>query len=82
MSWSVRWHLLAERDFHDIPHWETAARIDAAVQLLAATGEGPLRRIETPHGAEHRLLVPPYFVRVSRDRGSRTLHVWRIVRYA
>ena len=82
MSWSVRWHRLAERDFYNIPNWETAARIDAAVQRLATTGEGPLRRMETEQGTEHRLLVPPYLIRISRDRTTRTLHVWRIVRYA
>ncbi len=82
MIWTVRWHVLAERDFYDIPHWQTAERIDAAVQRFATSGEGDLRRIDTALGLEHRLLVPQYFVRVSRDRVMRTLHVWRIVRYA
>jgi hypothetical protein len=82
MSWTVRWHVLAERDFYELAHWQTAARIDEAVQRLAATGEGDLRRIATTLGAEHRLLVPPYFVRISRDRTTRVVHVWRIVRCA
>lgn len=81
MSWDVRWHVLAERDFYEVPHWQTAERIDTAVQRFATTGEGDLRHIQTTFGVEHRLLVPPYFVRVSRDRATRTLHVWRIVRY-
>lgn len=68
MTWTVRWHLLAERDFYDLRHWQTAERIDAA--------------LHTASGVEHRLLVPPYFVRISRDRATRMLHVWRIVRYA
>ena len=82
MSWVVRWHRLAERDFYELPHWRTAERIDEAVQRFASSGVGELRRIETAQGIEHRLLVPPYFVRLSRDRATRTIHVWRIARYA
>jgi hypothetical protein len=82
MTWTVRWHRLAERDFYDLPHWQTAERIDGALQRFATSGEGDLRRVDTALGIEHRLLVPPYFVRISHDRPTRTLHVWRIVRYA
>ena len=58
MSWSVRRHLLAERDFHHIPHWETAARVDAPFNDSPRRVKAPLRRIETQHGAEPRLWVP------------------------
>lgn len=82
MSWTIRWHVLAERDFYDLPHWQTAERIDTAILRFASSAEGDVRRVDTPSGKEFRLLVPPYFVRISRDRASRTIHVWRIVRYA
>jgi hypothetical protein len=31
MTWSVRWHLLAERDFYELPHWKTARSRDIHV---------------------------------------------------
>lgn len=63
-------------------HWETAARIAEAVQRLAATKQGPLRRVMINGVAETRLLVPPHAAIVSLDRRDRLVKVWRIVRYA
>jgi len=80
MSWDVVWFALAADDLRRV-HWETAARIDEAVQRLAATKEGPLRRVMINGVAETRLLVPPYAAIVSLDRRARLVKVWRIVRY-
>ena len=82
MSWAIEWSPAASRDFYALPSWKTAARIDEAVQRLAATGEGELRRVEIDGTFVTRLLVPPYALLVSRDRTRRTIVVWRVLRYA
>jgi len=81
MTWAVVWFDQAADDLQRV-HWETAARIDEAVQRLATTREGPLRRVIIDGKTETRLLVPPYAAIVSLDRRTRQLKVWRIVRYA
>ena len=81
MIWEVAWFSLAEADLRQL-HWESAARIAEAVQRLAETKEGPLRRVMINGVAETRLLVPPYAAIVSVDRRAACLKVWRIVRYA
>ena len=58
MTWAVVWFDQAAEDLQRV-HWETAARIDEAVQRLAATHEGPLRRVLINGAVETRLLVPP-----------------------
>lgn len=82
MTWAIEWSPAALRDFFAVPSWTTAARIDEALQRLATTGEGELRRVEIGGTYETRLLVPPYALLVTRDRARRTIVVWRIVRYA
>lgn len=82
MTWSIEWAPRALYDFYRVPNWQTAARIDEALLRLAETGKGPLRRIEGDGPPEFRLLVPPYFARVTRDRARKAIVVWRIVRYA
>ena len=81
MTWAVNWFEQATGDLLRM-HWETAARIDEAVQRLATTNEGPLRRVLINGNVETRLLVPPYAAIVSLDRRARLVKVWRIVRYA
>lgn len=81
MTWAVVWFDQAAEDLRRV-HSETAARIDEAVQRLATTSEGPLRRVLINGNVETRLLVPPYAAIVSVDRRARQLKVWRIVRYA
>jgi hypothetical protein len=81
MTWAVVWFDQAAEDLRRL-HWETAARIDEAVQRLATTNEGPLRRVLINGVVETRLLVPPYAAIVSLDRRARLLKVWAIVRYA
>ena len=80
MTWAVVWFDQAAEDLRRL-HWETAARIDEAVQRLATTKEGPLRRVLINGVVERRLLVPPYAAIVSLDRRARLLKVWAIVRY-
>jgi hypothetical protein len=82
MTWELEWTSLALRDFHAVPQWTTAARIDEALQRLAGTMQGDLRRMVIDGRSETALLVPPYSVLLTRDRRRRTLVVWRIVRYA
>lgn len=82
MTWEIEWSPAALRDFSAVPSWTTAARIHEAVQRLATTGEGELRRVEIDGTFETRPVVPPYALLVTRDRARRTIVVWRIVRYA
>ncbi|MBX3226269.1 MAG: hypothetical protein KIT84_43220 [Labilithrix sp.] len=80
--WQLLWAPAALRDLHAVPHWRSAERIDEAVQRLAETGEGPTRRAAIEGRLEDILLVPPYFVVLSRVREDRTIVVWRIIRFA
>jgi hypothetical protein len=82
MTWAVEWAPRALHDLYRIPNWQTAALVDEAILRFAESGTGALRRVQTEGGIEHRLLVYPYFVRLTRDRASKTIYVWRIVRYA
>lgn len=42
-AWNVAWSSQAEADLRNI-HWDTAAKIDAALMRLAETGVGTLRK--------------------------------------
>ena len=55
-----RWHRLAVRDLEKL-HWRTAAKTDAAIQELASTGAGVLRKIDVDGRTELRLYVAPFF---------------------
>jgi mRNA-degrading endonuclease RelE of RelBE toxin-antitoxin system len=79
MAWAVRWAFPAEQDLKNLPHWQVAARVDAAIQELANTGKGDLRRVNTDSGGqEYRLYVRPFFARVTYEVNTRTIIVWRI----
>lgn len=80
--WQLLWAPAALRDFDALPHWRSAERIDEAIQLLARTGQGPTRRAAVDGRLEDVLLVPPYFVVLSRVREDRTIVLWRIIRFA
>ncbi len=77
MSWHIHWMAAAERDLREI-HWETAARIDAAVLVFAATGRGRLdrRRTEPLH---RRLLADGGQAVIFIDAATRTIHVVRAI---
>lgn len=71
-SYPARWSL---RQIH----WEEAARVDAAVQRFAATGEGHVERVRgAPTGLW--LKLPPWVVRLSIDASSQTVVVWWVCR--
>lgn len=57
--WSLAWSLQAEEDLRSI-HWDTAARIDAALMRLAETGEGTLRKVVLHDRVWSALLFWPY----------------------
>jgi hypothetical protein len=80
-EWAFAWADVALADLRNI-HWETGARIDAAVQTFAATGEGLRRIVLGDGGVERCLLIPPYAVVLTLDRRARIVTVWQVVRYA
>ncbi len=55
--------------------WRDAARVDAAVQQFAATGEGQLSRVYAADPRALRLRVSPYAVRVYLDPDASVLTV-------
>jgi hypothetical protein len=78
MTWTVAWAPLAEDDLLLMP-WQDAERVDAAVQDLAVTGRGFVRRIETEDdGTEWRLYAKPYYARIAFDHAARVIHVHRV----
>ncbi len=79
--WNVAWFSQAEEDLRNI-HWDTAGRIDAALMRLAETGEGTLRKVVIHDRVWSALLLWPYAALVTRDKATRTILVWRVVRYA
>ncbi|WP_394823704.1 hypothetical protein [Pendulispora albinea] len=78
MSRTPRWGFLAVQDLKRMP-WRAAAKVDAAIQRFAETGEGDLRWVSVNGVREFRLYVPPYFAWVSVDEDE--LLVWRVLRY-
>jgi len=77
MTWRVEWSPRAIHDLLHLPHWRDAARVDAAIERYAATGEGDLRHFAV---AEYRLRVGNIRVRLSFDQASKTMHVWSVYR--
>jgi hypothetical protein len=76
LNWTIEWSDRAKGDLLNLPHWKDAARVDAAVQRFAATGEGDLRRLP---GVGEFLQVGRFRARVSADILGRVLHVWYVV---
>ena len=72
----IEWAQRAIDDLLAIPDPAVACAVDAAVQLLAATGKGFLRLV----GDEQRLYphAVPYYVRLVVD--AEAVHVWRVFR--
>jgi hypothetical protein len=60
--------------------WRDAARVDAAVQQFAGTGEGQLTRVYERDPRALRLHVAPYAVRLYLDTDSGALTVGWIFR--
>lgn len=61
--------------------WREAARVDAAVQRFAETGEGDLEWVEGSR-ADYRLIVPGYAVLIELDGEAHAIDVWSVSRRA
>jgi hypothetical protein len=59
--------------------WREAARVDAAVQRFAETGEGDLEWVKGSR-ANYRLLVPGYGILIELDAEAHVLDVWSVTR--
>ncbi|MFT3776305.1 MAG: hypothetical protein QM820_63990 [Minicystis sp.] len=70
----IYWTPAARWALHTM-HWREAARIDAAVQRFAATGEGQLSRVYEGDPRALRLHLSPYNVRLFLDHESGVLTV-------
>lgn len=79
MSWRLVWAETAEEALRRMP-WRDAARVDAALIQLAATGRGHLRRLPSDDAVTIRLTVPPYFARLIVDRRDKVFFVVAIYR--
>ena len=80
MSWQTKWSPLATHRLHDLP-WRDQERIDAAVMRYAETGEGKLVRVATDNAVASRLVVAPYFVRITLDPYEGIMHIWTVYRF-
>jgi hypothetical protein len=79
MTYKISWSSPATIALRAMP-WRQAARVDAAVQRYAATGEGSRFRYETDAALTWRLDVRPYVVRLSVDPRERMIRVWYVYR--
>jgi hypothetical protein len=77
MSWSLRWSEVAERDLLSID-WRIAGNVDAALMRFAATGEGPLRRVEPDDHLRYRLRIRGAEARLFLDARERVVYVVRV----
>ena len=78
MRWAIRWRHAAALKLRYIP-WREAARVDAAVQRFAETGDGDLEWVKGSR-ADYRLLISVYSVLLELDTESRTIDVWSVTR--
>jgi mRNA-degrading endonuclease RelE of RelBE toxin-antitoxin system len=58
---------------------QVAARIESAVQRLADTEQGDVRRLRAEVPPQWRLRVGDWRVRFAFDRGAGAILVWRIL---
>ena len=79
MSWRLCWSETARAGLLRLG-WRDAARVDAAIQELARTGEGHLVRLPGDHAVTVRLRVPPYAVRLTLDPLEGVAYVWAVYR--
>jgi hypothetical protein len=77
-DWRVTWGHGAEAALRRIP-WRQAARIDAAVQHFARSGEGQVEWVEGSR-SDFRLHVPPFVVLIELNAETRVLWVWSFAR--
>lgn len=75
--WLIRWAIPAVRTLMRLP-WRDAARVDAAIQGFAETGQGDVVRLRVDDAVTLRLRVKPYWVRFTLDRYEGVLTVWSV----
>jgi hypothetical protein len=78
MNWRIEWSRAALATLRS-NHWKEQARIDAAVQRLAATGEGDLVSSATDP-VDACLRLPPYRIYLSFNRFDGLLWVRYVYR--
>ncbi|WP_437478995.1 hypothetical protein WME75_31815 [Sorangium sp. So ce1014] len=79
MSWEVEWTPSGSVSLRQI-HWLDAGRVDAAVQLFAATGEGNVRHVPADPTGVMRLRVGRYRVLATLDPWDGVMRVWWVYR--
>ncbi len=79
MSWGIEWTPRARKDLRKLDR-QVAARVVAAVERLARTGEGDVLRLTAVEPAEYRLRVGDWRVRFRLDHDRQVLIILRVLR--
>ncbi len=75
--WQVRWRNRAESDLMRLPR-QGRERVLTAIERLAETGQGDVLKLQGEE-SEWRLRVGAWRVRLTIDRGNRTLEILRVL---
>lgn len=75
--WQVRWRNRAEDDLDALPR-QVRQRVVTAIDRLAETGQGPVRKLQG-QPAEWRLRVGDWRIRFVFDYPNRTIEVLRVL---
>ena len=80
---TILWHRRAIADLLNVPDWRIAARIDEEILHFAETGDGHIKRLRREDSADELRLytAPPWFVRFTYNRTTRTILVERVLRW-
>lgn len=78
MSLAVRWESHARRDLKRLDP-PVKRRVVDAVERLAQTGQGDVRRLANVSPPEYRLRIGGWRIRFARDQEKRILHVLRVL---
>lgn len=74
MKLEIRW---SNEFLSSLSHWGDGATISAAVMRFAETGDGDLRRVETPDGIEARLYAGGLYARLDFSAVDSVLYALR-----
>ena len=75
--WQVRWRNRAEDDLDALPR-QVRQRVITAIDYLAETGQGPVRKLQG-QPVEWRLRVGDWRIRFVFDYPNRTIEVLRVL---
>ncbi len=78
MTWTIEWTDRARRDLRRLDR-QVAQRVIRAVERLAETEQGDVRRLENVRPPEWRLRVGDWRVRFAFDYATRTIQVLRVL---